>query len=221
MEMIQINLLPKEFRKKSSTFSIGKAGLYAGGVFAGIIIMISIITFYQIHQLSELDKKIEIAKFRTKQLEKDIMVVDALIDVKEKLMKRVEAVDQLDQHRTAWVRILEDFSRQLPEFMWLSKLTEEEAVVSTDTLAPALPANTKGVQIEGFSFTLSSLANFMINMMRSDYFSDVEMASVEEVEFDKHKAYNYTINATLHYLSDSEIKELLASQSGPRLLAGF
>lgn len=221
MDMIQINLLPKEYRKRSNTFSIGKAGLYVGGVFAGVIMMITVISFYQIHQLNELDKKIEIAEFRTQQLEKDIQVVDALIDVKEKLMKRVEAVDRLDQHRTAWVRILEDFSRQLPEFMWLSKLTESDLATPTDTTALAPLANAKSVRIEGFSFTLSSLANFMINMMRSDYFSDVEMADVTEVEFDDHKAYNYTVNATLHYLSDSEIRELLASHSGPRLLAGF
>ena len=76
-------------------------------------------------------------------------------------------------------------------------------------------------EIEGYSFTLSSIANLMINMMRSNYFSDVDMVSVKEVELAEQKAYEYKMKATLHYLSDEELKKLLENQSGPDLLASF
>jgi len=226
MEMIRINLLPKEYRKKTGRLSLGKTGYYATGAVAGVILMIVVISFYQMSQLRELDDKIKIARFRTSQLEKDIRVVDALIDVKEKIVKRMEAVDRLDQHRTVWVRIMEDLSERIPEFLWLGNLTEQAAVSApADTTASAATAGTEAttrpVKIEGFAFTLNSLANFMIKLMRSNFFTDVEMASVEEVQFQEQKVYNYSVTATLHYLSDEEVKRLLEQESGPQLLAGF
>lgn len=240
MDMIQVNLLPKEFRKKSGKLSLGKSGYYSIGAVAGVIIMIAVVTFYQMFQLSELDDKMEIARFRTQQLQKDIAVVDALIDVKQKIMQRMEAVDQLDQHRTVWVRILEDLSSRVPEFTWLSSFKENKlpapaaktttttatgTATTTDTsTAPAQPTaepKTRPVSIEGYAFTLNSLANFMIKLMRSNFFSDVEMGSVDEVGFRNEKIYNYKVNATLHYLSDEELKQLLEQESGPKLLASY
>ncbi|MCK5126587.1 MAG: PilN domain-containing protein [candidate division Zixibacteria bacterium] len=224
MDMIQINLLPKEFRKNSGKLSLGKTGYYIAGGVVGIILMIVTISFFQMHQISELEKKMEIARFRTQQLQKDIAVVDALIDVKEKLVKRMEAVDRLDKHRTVWVRILADFSRRIPEFMWLSLFEEIGTQASVaDSTAPQVSslAMTKPVSIEGYSFTLNSLANFMIQLMRSNYFTDIEMATVEEIMIQEQKAYNYKVTATLHYLSDEELKKLLEQESGPQLLAGF
>jgi len=234
MQMIEINLLPKEFRKKTGRLAIGKSGYYAVAAAAGIIVMIGVITVYQLFQLEKLSQNMEIARFRTEQLQKDITLVDALIDVKQKIMQRMEAVDRLDQHRAVWVRILEDISQQVPDFMWLSQFKEEAAPApaaadSTKTAANAAQGNataavqpmTRPVTIQGFAFTLNSLANFMINLMRSHFFTDVEMASVEEVVFQEHKAYTYKVTATLHYLSDDELNELLAEEAGPELLAGF
>jgi len=37
MDMIQINLLPKEFRKKTGKLSVGKSGYYAIGATVGVI----------------------------------------------------------------------------------------------------------------------------------------------------------------------------------------
>jgi Tfp pilus assembly protein PilN len=225
MDMIQINLLPKEFRRKTGKLSIGKSGYYAIGATAGVIIMIVVVSFYQMYQVRKLDENMEVARFRTQQLQKDIAVVDALIDVKEKIMQRIEAIDRLDQHRSVWVRILEDFSGQVPDFMWLSGFRESKTAVAaandTSKANAQIPSSVRPVAIEGFAFTLNSLANFMIKLMRSNYFSDVEMASVDEVLFQEQKAYSYKLNANLHYLSDSELKELLESESGPDLLASF
>jgi hypothetical protein len=61
----------------------------------------------------------------------------------------------------------------------------------------------------------------MIKLMRSNFFSEVEMAGVDEVLFREQRIYNYKVNATLHYLSDEELKQLLEQESGPQLLASF
>jgi Tfp pilus assembly protein PilN len=225
MDMIEINLLPKEFRKKSGGLQLGKAGYYGIIALVGVVAMVALITVYQIYQLKELDDKIAVARYRTQQLQKDIAVVDALIEVKGKIMQRMEAVDNLDRYRTVWVRILEDVNRRVPEFTWLRRFAEldkrQSSQPTNDTTAVPEDPSRRPYEIEGYSFTLNAIANLMINVMRSNYFSEIEMTKVEEVELGEQKAYNYKLTATLHYLSDEEMKKLLENESGPDLLASF
>ena len=227
--MIEINLLPKEFQKKRFNLSFGKSGAYAAIGVIGILVMLAGVTLYQMQQLTSLDARIKIANKRAAMLRKDIKVVDALIDVKNKVKQRMAAVERLDSHRSTWVRILNDFAKIVPDFVWLGQIEEvtekkEDKIKSartTQNKATTEPAKAKGglptvrpVKIEGYAFTLNALASFMIKMMRSDYFDEVELTSTSEVTFENHKAHNFVINAKLHYLSDDEMRQLIASALG-------
>jgi Tfp pilus assembly protein PilN len=122
--MIEINLLPKDHRKGSGGFQFGKAGVYAASAAVGIVLVLVAITFYQMSQLGSLKADIERANQRAAMLRDDIRVVDALTDVKDKIHRRISAVERLDRHRSAWVRILEDVARNIPEFVWLEQFRE-------------------------------------------------------------------------------------------------
>ena len=211
--MIKINLLPKQYQKRSGSFSLGKQGKYAIAAVIGVILLLGTITSYQTYQMSELEEQMKIARMRTEQLRKDIQLVDALTDIKHKITNRLEAVERLDRHRSAWVKILEEVARNVPEFVWLSSFTEiaENNSTPNDTTAQtqAVPS-VRPVEIEGFTFTLNALATFMIKMMRSNYFDQVDMASVEEISFGEQKAYNFKLDCNVHYLSDEELEKILA-----------
>jgi Tfp pilus assembly protein PilN len=216
-EMIRINLLPKQYQKRSGGFALGKQGKYAIAAVAGVIIMLGGITFYQMHQIDELEGQMEIARSRTMQLQQDIQLVDALMDIKNKITNRLDAVERLDRHRSTWVRILEDLSRNIPEFVWLTNFVEKAPKpVKADTSAAAAQVQqssvptVRDVELEGYTFTLNALANFMIKMMRSDYFDEVDLASVEEIAFGEQKAYNFKMSCQVHYLSDDELEKTLA-----------
>jgi Tfp pilus assembly protein PilN len=233
--MIEINLLPKEYLKKSFSFAFGKMGLYAVAAVAGITLMLISVTFYQMHQLSKLEDNIAKAQQRAAMLEKDIQLVDALTDVKGKITNRMVAVERLDSHRSTWVRILEDMVRNVPEFVWLGCFTEEafkDSVAQTGQEGneqemeqpPAVVAmpTIRSAEVEGYAFTLNALASFMIKMMRSDYFDEVELVSSDEVKFQDHKAYNFVLTCNLHYLSEEHLRDMIAqasntggSQKGP------
>ncbi len=220
--MIEINLLPKEYRKKGVSFSLGKTGLYAIGAAVGVLLMFLGITLYQINQLASLEDNIDRARHRAAMLQQDIELVDALSDVKVKITRRMAAVEQLDSHRSAWVRILEDVASNVPQFVWLGRFSEEArkdtvahasqstagqpAVAAAETPAPVI----RRAELEGYAFTLNALASFMIRMMRSSYFEDVELVSSDEVKFDDQKAYNFVLACHLHYLSDEQLQNLIA-----------
>lgn len=220
MTMIKINLLPKQYQNTSGGLSLGKQGKYAVAAVIGVILLLATITSYQKYQMSELQGQMKIAKMRTEQLRKDIQLVDALTDIKGKITNRLSAVERLDRHRSAWVKILEEVSRNVPEFVWLSSFTELPANAGnpndTTTQVKTTPS-VRAVEIEGFTFTLNALATFMIKMMRSNYFDNVDMASVEEISFGQQqeneaeqKAYNFKLDCNVHYLSDEELEKILA-----------
>ena len=224
--MIEINLLPKSYLKGSRSFSLGKVGIYVIAAAAGIMLMLTAVTFYQIHQINQLEENIVRANQRAALLQKDIKLVDALTDIKDKITNRMVAVEKLDRYRSVWVRILEDVSRNIPEFTWLAVYAEKpvappaapkdnaakgQPADSTAKPAPVLPS-VRPVEIEGYAFTLNALASLMINMMRSDYFDEVELVSTTEKKFgsDREKAFNFVLGCNAHYLSDEELQNMVA-----------
>jgi len=227
--MIEINLLPKDQQKRAFEFSFGKAGLFIVAGAVAVVVALGGITIYQKNQLAELDENINRAQQRAAMLQKDILLVDALTDVKNKISNRMTAIEKLDSHRSGWVRILENVTTNVPEFVWLSRFKEIPApsVKKEETgggsLADRKPttaqkeepqatgANAPSIlkcEVEGFAFTLNALAAFMINMMRSDHFENVELKMTNEVKLEDIKAYNFTLSADLHYLSDEDLRQL-------------
>jgi len=220
--MIEINLLPKDYRKGSGSFSLGKAGVYVIAGSIGLVILLAGITFYQMHQLSQLEDNIEKANQRAEMLRQDIRVVDALMDVKNKIHRRMTAVEKLDRHRSTWVRILADFARNVPEFVWLGEFKEIPPVKPKTDNAPAnarqAPAEqptellppSQPVEIRGYTFTLNALAAFMIKMMRSDYFDEVELVDSRDTAFVDNKAYTFMVTANVHHLSEEDLRNMIA-----------
>lgn len=216
--MIEINLLPKDYRKSSGAFTFGKTGLYIVSAAAGIVVVLIAITFYQISQVSSLKSDIDRANQRASMLREDIRVVDALTDVKDKIHRRINGVEKLDRHRSVWVRILEDISRNTPEFVWLNEFKElpvavikpvegeegEQAQVKT----PEVPS-VRSMKVRGYTFTLNALAATMIRMMRSDYFDEVELIDSKDTLYAGEKAYLFELAANVHYLSEEELRNMI------------
>lgn len=231
--MIEINLIPKEYLKRSRGFSFGKSGLYAAAGAAAVAVILVSITFFQMRTISSLEAGIEKANRRAAVLNQDIAVVDALTDVKLKITRRMAAVERLDSHRSAYVRILQDLSRNVPEFVWLAKYQEKVADVLKGSAAKAaaasnakaaptasqVTANVKGLEIEGYTFTLNALAAFMIKMMRSDYFDEVELVSTLETELFGEKSYKFVLSCQVHFLSDEELRQLASVRNAEKLAA--
>jgi len=219
--MIEINLLPKDYRKGSGSFSLGKAGMYVIVGSIGIVVLLAGITFYQMREISQLEENIDRANQRAEMLRQDIRVVDALMDVKNKIHRRMTAVERLDRHRSTWVRILADFARNVPEFVWLGEFKELELVkpkvdatataqeAAPETVSHQLPPS-QPVEIRGYTFTLNALAAFMIKMMRSDYFDEVELVDSRDTTFVDNKAYTFKVTANVHHLSEEDLQNMIA-----------
>jgi Tfp pilus assembly protein PilN len=212
MARIAINLLPRELRGKRRGIAFDK-NLTLIAAFVGILVVLIVGgSVLQGIKLKALDKKIADAQRRTDELERNIELVDGLTDLKDKVLKRMSAIEALDRNRAAWVRVLEDLSRRVPDYLWLSLLMEEEsqdeATVDTSTdstvSSPWFESLVKRVTIEGYSYSLNSLASFLIGLMGSQYFENMELQYVKRAEVKEYKTFSFQLVGNLYYLPELE-----------------
>jgi Tfp pilus assembly protein PilN len=218
MTMIEINLLPKELRKKGKTFVLSRGTFYFFGGAAALVVIMILITAFQSFKLKNLDKRIMEAQRKREQLRESIQMVDAISQLKTNILKRMSAIENLDKNRSTWIEVLQELSDRAPEYVWLSSFketpkapakTETSPAAQTDTSQaiakkpPPEPAFVSQVTIDGYSFSINNLAIFMINLMRSDYFKNIELSFVKAEAFEDQKIFTFQLSGDLLYSSQA------------------
>jgi Tfp pilus assembly protein PilN len=210
MARIEINLLPVELRKKRKGLAFDKSVALLAAVFGSLIVLIVLASVFQGIKLKALDAKVAEAQSKVDQYKRNIELVDALVDVKDKLLQRMSAIESLDKNRTVWVRMLEDLSKRVPDYMWLSLLREEPTPLAavTDSTADSTKVSllienpTKRLTIEGYSYSLNSLASFLIQLMGSQYFKNMELEYVRRAETKDRKTFAFQLVGDLYYAQE-------------------
>ena len=213
MAKIEINLLPRELRKRRPGISLDKSLTFIVGLAVVLVVAFVGINVFQSMKLKALNNKIAEAQRRAEELRKNIELVDALTDVKDKVLQRMSAIEALDRNRAVWVRVMEDLARRVPDYLWLSLLAEEEAQIaavpdsgmdSTTLMGqPSSPAQ-KRVTMEGYSYSLNGLASFLIELIGSPYFKNMELQYVKRAEVEERKTFTFQLVGDLYYVPDLE-----------------
>jgi Tfp pilus assembly protein PilN len=213
--MIEINLLPREYRKRSNPLHFDKKWIYVGSAVVVMFALLFGLTFLKTHNIAKLEKKIASIQKQRTALDKDIRLIDNLTDLKQKLLTRMTAIEKLDKTRGMWVSILEDLNTRVPEMLWLTDIKEEQPVVvkaknkrapkkskpkndvkvDSTTVAPKKKTTT----IEGYAYTLSSIASFLVSMVKSDYFEDIKLTYARQEALENIAAYDFKINCVINY----------------------
>jgi Tfp pilus assembly protein PilN len=211
--MIEINLLPKEFRKRSGVVSFDKEFLYIGIGVLALIILLGGTTFYQKYQLGRLDEQIARAEIEERRYQKDLELIDALTEVKEKILERLDAVDRLDRRRDYYVRMFEELNRLVPQYLWLANFSEKitqpapesnktpgnQQLQEEITEEPAMEDSFAKAELEGYAFSLNSIGTFMINLMKSEYFDNVRLGRTVRERVGDADAYLFKLMCDLNY----------------------
>jgi Tfp pilus assembly protein PilN len=201
--MIRINLLPKEMRKAHG-IRIPKSVLIGAGAAAAVVLVLAGLTAYQAYRLNQIDGQIADVQRQADRMRDDIILVDRLVDVKTKILARLAAIEKLDRGRERWVSILDELSNRVPEFLWLSSFRPTGPKPQSGGTAPTAAANQDStgtkeerLAIEGYSFTLNGLANFLLELKASDYFDQIGLNFAKIVALDNHAVYNFSLNCRL------------------------
>ncbi|MEW5805930.1 MAG: PilN domain-containing protein [Acidobacteriota bacterium] len=170
--MIKINLLaerrPAKERAPIITIERGE-GWWRGLILIGIIVLSFIVVagwYYSLdRQTRRLKAENERADKELKRLEEVRKKGDLYQKRRDLLERKVNIILQLKKNQTVPVLILDQISRNLPDFLWLDSLSEKSNVIT----------------LNGKATTYTAVSNFYNNLNQSAYFNNVSLGQTKEI----------------------------------------
>ena len=159
--MPSINLLPwREAERKRRQRDFGVA--MGGAVIAGIaVVMVTMLIYSQM--ISGQQSRNQRLTDEIVELEKSIEEIDGLERQKERLLARMEIIEQLQKSRPEIVHLFDEIVRQLPEGVYLTGLKQTGS----------------RVEIRGVAQSSTRVSALMRQIDSSDWMGDPEVERVE------------------------------------------
>lgn len=187
--MIKINLLEveKERRPKSAAAAAPGAApttLMAILIFGGAAAGFAGHYWVKNNQLNALQKDVVEKRQKKKELEPYIKRVDELEARRNELAKKNHAIEELRSQRTIPVHILDEMSRALPEYLWLTSLVLKGATLS----------------IDGETLQEQAIPTFMKNLEASEFLGSIRLIQTTQINIStgsQTKSTSFKLSATI------------------------
>ena len=159
--MPRINLLPwreEERKKRQRDFGIAMGGAVVAGI---AVVMATMFVFNSMIDAQE--RRNDRLTEEIRELEKSIEEIDDLERQKERLLARMEIIDQLQKSRPEIVHLFDEIVRQLPEGVYLTGMRQTGS----------------RVELRGVAQSSTRVSALMRQIDASDWLSDPEVERVE------------------------------------------
>jgi Tfp pilus assembly protein PilN len=157
------------------------AGLILGAVIAGGW------WFVEKNKLAEKQGMVATKTVEAQKLEKIIKQVEGYQKQKESLQKRIDVINQLKQNQKGPVRLMDRLSQDLPDLVWLDKMTIGAGLVTVD----------------GRGLNPNAIANFVENVKNDPMFEEPDLGNVTQISSTP-LVYSYTMNFHFSYAPKGE-----------------
>ena len=162
--MPSINLLPwREAERKQRQRDFGVAA--AGAVVAAVAVVVATIFVYS-QMISGQEARNKRLTDEIVELEKSITEIDDLERQKERLLARMEIIEQLQKSRPEIVHLFDELTRQLPEGVYLTGMKQTGSQV----------------EIRGVAQSSTRVSALMRQIDASEWMSDPEVERVETTQ---------------------------------------
>jgi Tfp pilus assembly protein PilN len=169
--MIRVNLIGVR-EPSTGVFEAGvpaapseKKGLLVAVVFLGAALGLVIFQYLTAQQtIGGLDEEIQQLTQEKARLQAIIQRVNEFQAKLQELEKREQLIERLKREREGPVRMLDDLSAQLPDFVWLTNLDQA----------------TNSVTIRGMASSYVSIADYIQKLEESEYFANVELIDARQ-----------------------------------------
>jgi type IV pilus assembly protein PilN len=162
--MPRINLLPwreEDRQRRQREFMVAMAGSFVAGI---LVVVVSIFAYAQmIDGQKNRNSRLEI---EITELEKSITEIDGLERQKERLLARMEIIEQLQRSRPEIVHLFDEITRRLPEGVYLNGMKQS---------GPA-------VEVKGIAQSSTRVSALMRQIDSSEWLSDPSVVKVETTE---------------------------------------
>jgi len=189
--MPRINLLPwreeqRQTRKKEFLIAIGAAVLLGGAmIYASKLTVQSWVSNQQARN--------SLLKSEIAELDKQIEEILGLENQKERLLARMEIIEELQRSRPEIVHLFDELVQTLPEGVFLNEVKQSG----------------RRVEIKGAAQSSTRVSALMRNIDKSDWLRDPGLDVVETVEEGQSRNSQFTVNAQQVSLNDDDEEETL------------
>lgn len=176
--MPKINLLPwreelRKQRQKQFLIALGGAVVVAGLVVVGANLVYQSRIDYQNERNQRLSREIA-------ELDKSIERIDGIERQKERLLARMEIIEQLQRSRPEVVHLFDELARTLPDGVFLT----------------AIQQNGRTVKVDGVAQSSTRVSSFMRNIDGSDWIGRPDLEKIQTVDRGRTgERFNFTLNA--------------------------
>lgn len=171
--MIKINLIAEtqkgKSREKAAPRSEGAGALGQNVLMVGVVILATLVVGWRWYTLAgdhrRLVSDIAKAEAEKERLQAIIKKGEDYKAKKDLLQRKIALVSQLKKNQSGPVHLLDEVSKQLPDFLWLDSMTEAGWQI----------------QIMGKATTYNAVSNFYNNLNGSRYFQNVVLGPITAI----------------------------------------
>lgn len=171
--MIKINLLSERKQPKAKaapSLKLEGSGAPQSALLVGIVLLgfvVAAVWGWLLHtRTSELEQMHRAADAELVRLEEVRKKGDEYKKRKELLARKIDLITNLKKRQEVPVHILDQVSKNLPDFLWLNSLT----------------AHNNAITITGKATTYNAVSNFYNNLTASGYFAEVTLGRTSEAQ---------------------------------------
>jgi Tfp pilus assembly protein PilN len=171
-------------------------GLVVGGLILGILLAGGW-WYMQKRTLAERQETVSQKQNEATRLEQIIKDVADYQKQKDSLQKRIDLINQLKQNQRGPVQLMDRISQDLPDLVWLDKMSVGGGLVS----------------IDGRGLNPNAIANFVENVKNDPMFEEPDLSSVTQVSATP-LVYGYTMKFHFTYAPKGEAGAAGAAATG-------
>lgn len=194
--MPRINLLPwreEDRKRRQREFLVAMGGAFVGAVvvLGGLLFAFSQMIDTQRDRNARLTEEIAV-------LDKSISEIDGLERQKERLLARMEIIEQLQRSRPEVVHLFDEMTRQLPEGVYLTGMKQTGSQV----------------ELKGVAQSSTRVSALMRNIDGSEWFADPDVQKVETTDKGPARQAEFTL-ALRQIRMDGEGEEVVDAGAAP------
>jgi Tfp pilus assembly protein PilN len=160
--------------------------LLVGGVILGVVIAAGW-WFIENRKLNEQRDLVVQKQAEAQRLDQIIKEVEDYQKQKDSLQKRIDLINQLKQNQKGPVRLMDRISQDLPDLVWMDKMTVGGGVVS----------------IDGRGLNPNAIANFVESIKNDPMFEEPDLSSVMQISAAP-LVYSYSMTFHFSYVPKGE-----------------
>jgi len=184
--MIRINLFKpekKEIRRApdapSPQFKEKKSQPLFGLIFLLLIVVVIAGYLWQRKTFIEEQDLLEKAQVEKRELQDVLVKLDQLEQQKTILERKMNLINQLKARQGIAVKIMDELSKQIPDWVWLTEVSY----------------NGQSVKLKGKAFSNNLIADYIYNLEESPYFSGVNLISSTQRRVKNNEYLEFSMNA--------------------------